>query len=126
MINDLLLPVGSCVRISNCPKMIMIAGHLPYDDVKDTVYDYIGIYYPIGIRKPKKDIELDKDYIYFNNSDIEKIVYLGFSEDKSDFYRKCLLDIKNKLKDTNGLSKEKFEKIMTEVLQGIKERDKNE
>lgn len=125
MINDLPLPVGSCVRISNCPKMIMIAGHLPYDDVKDKVYDYIGIYYPLGIRKSKKDIKLDKDYIFFNSNDVEKLVYIGFSEDKSDFYRNCLSDIKNKLKDT-GLSKETLKKIVEELLEDIRKRDKYE
>ena len=55
MINELSLPVGSCVKIFNCSKMIMIAGYLPYDNQEKLLYDYIGIYAPIG-RNYKKNV----------------------------------------------------------------------
>ena len=77
------------------------------------------------LESQKKDIKLDKDYIFFNSNDVEKLVYIGFSEDKSDFYRNCLSDVKNKLKDT-GLSKETLKKIVEELLEDIRKRDKYE
>ena len=119
MIDESSLPVGSCVRIISNPKMVMIAGYLPYDNQNKIMYDYIGIYVPIGIRLPKKDIKINKDYIYFNSGDIEKIVFMGFSDKKGDSYYKYLSQIKDKI-DGSDLSKDKLKKIILESLQNIK------
>ena len=123
MIYESLLPICSCVKIKNNAKMIMIAGYLPFDDEQKIMYDYIGIYPPIGIKKSKRNITLNKDYIYFKDSDIEKVIYIGYSDDKSEFYRKYLLDMKNKFNNLNGnLSPEAIKKIFNETLTDIKNK----
>ena len=120
MIDESLLSVGSCVKIANNPKMIMVAGYLPYDNQKKIMYDYIGIYLPIGIRKPRQNIEVNKDYICLKKSDIEKIVFVGFSDDKSDFYHKLLLNMKNKFNDMNvDMSEETMKKIFEDCIHNI-------
>ena len=116
MINDSLLPVGSCVKVLNNAKMIMVAGYLPYDNENKVMYDNIGIYTPVGIRKAKKNINLTKDYIYFRNNDIEKIVFLGFSNDKSEFYREYLSNIKNNFNPNEDLSSDVIKKILKDSL----------
>ena len=120
MINESLLPVGSCVKVLNNSKMIMVAGYLPYDNENKVMYDYIGIYTPVGIRKDKKNIKFNKDYIYFRNNDIEKIVFLGFSNDKSEFYREYLLNIKNNFNPNEDLSSDVIKKILKDSLPNIK------
>lgn len=118
MIDELSLPVGSCVRVLNQSKMVMIAGYLPYDNQTKVMYDYIGIYVPIGIRKPRQSIELNKDYIYLKNNDIEKIVFIGLSDNKSEFYRRYLLNIKkefNRIKEED-LSTERIKKLFKDSL----------
>ena len=121
MIDESLLSVGSCVKIANNSKMIMIAGYLPYDNQKKIMYDYIGIYLPIGIRKPRQKIKVNKDYICFKNSDIKKIIFIGYSDKKSDFYCKYLLNIKNKIRNMNTeLSDEVVKNILKDSLPDIK------
>lgn len=122
MIDKSSLPVGSCVKVLNCSKMIMIAGYIPYDNQSKIMYDYIGIYVPIGIRKPRQGLELNKDYIFIKNSDIEKVVFVGFSDNKSEFYREYLLHLKDKLRDIdfNDLSEEKIKRILIDSLPSIK------
>ena len=119
MINESLLPVGSCVKVLNNSKMIMVAGYLPHDNENKVMYDYIGIYTPVGIRKDKKNIKFNKDYIYFRNNDIEKIVFLGFSNDKSEFYREYLLNIKNNFNPNEDLSSDVIKKILKDSLPNI-------
>jgi len=123
MIDESLLSVGSCVKVANNSKMIMIAGYLPYDNQKKMMYDYIGIYLPIGIRKSRQKLELGKDYICIKGSDIEKVVFMGFSDNKSEFYRKYLLNMKNKLSsmNLNDLSEEKIKRLLEDSLPNIKE-----
>ena len=120
MIDKELLPIGSCIKILNCSKMIMIAGYLPYDNEKKIMYDYIGIYTPVGIRKNKQNIKINKDYVCFNNSDIEKIVFIGFSNEKSEFYCKYLSNIKVNLDNTNtDLSLETMKKVLKDSLPNV-------
>ena len=118
MIDKSSLPVGSCVRIFNCNKMVMIAGFLPYDDQRKKTYDYIGIYIPIGIRKPRVELKLGKDYIFISNDNIDKVVFVGFSDNKYDFYHKYLLNINEKFSNMNqnDLSKDNIKKLLIESL----------
>lgn len=121
MVDQSLLPVGSCVKLSNYSKNIMIAGYLPYDNQQKLMYDYIGIYTPIGIRKFRQNMCLNKDYICFKNDDIEKIIFLGFSDNKSEFYRKYLLEMKNNFDDMKvEMSPEILKKIFEDSLSNIK------
>ena len=101
MIDESSLPIGSCVNITNNSKMIMVAGYCPYDEKEKIMYDYIGIYVPIGIRKPKKELKENKDYIFFKSSDIERVLFIGYSDDKSDYYMKYLSNVKNKVREQN-------------------------
>ena len=122
MIDKSSLPVGSCVKVNNYSQLIMIAGYLPYDNQSKVIYDYIGIYIPIGIRKSRQKLELNKDYICIKSSDIEKVVFMGFSDNKSEFYRKYLLNMKNRFisMNPNDLSEEKIKKLLEDSLPNIK------
>lgn len=121
MIDESLLSVGSCVKLNNKSKLIMIAGYLPYDHENKIMYDYIGIYAPVGIREKREKLIINKDYICFKNSDIEKIVFIGYSDNKSEFYREYLLNMKGKLNDMEQeLSTDTIKKIMEESLPDIK------
>ncbi len=99
MIDESSLPVGSCVKLLNNSKTIMVAGYCPYDEQEQIMYDYIGIYVPIGIRKPKKEVKENKDYIFFKSSNIERVLFIGYSNDNSDFYLKYLSNVKKKIND---------------------------
>ena len=126
MINESLLPVGSCVKIANNSKSIMIAGYLFYDNQNKKMYDYIGVYTPIGVKKPKQNVELNKSCTYFNNRDIEKTLFLGYSDEESDFYCKYLSNIRSRLSkiEKSNLTDNDIKKILKVSLPNI--RDINE
>lgn len=117
MIDESSLPVGSCVKIANNSKMIMVAGFFPYDNQNKIMYDYIGIYTPIGIRNPRQEVILNKDVVCFNTSDIEKVIFIGYSDEKYDFYHKLITEMKDKIDfNSQELSKEMLRKIIEESL----------
>ncbi len=87
------LPIGTVVLLSGGEKRVMITGFcaIPGDDTKK-VYDYIGCLYPEGFISSSQNL-------LFNHEQIEKLYYLGYSDDEEKKF-------KNKLKETlNNLSK---------------------
>jgi hypothetical protein len=97
------LPIGTVVQIKNVPKKAMITGYLIFSekDKGEKIYDYSGCPYPVGI------IETARTAV-FNHEDIEKIVYLGYSDDEGKELNKFLTakeeEIKKGIKEK--LSKE--------------------
>ena len=92
------------------PKMLENLHELNIYSVEDLLTFYP---YRYDIFEP---INLTKDYIYFRNNDIEKIVFLGFSNDKSEFYREYLSNIKNNFNPNEDLSSDVIKKILKDSL----------
>ena len=66
------LPVGSIVNVKKMKFPIMITGFCIGDiRKKDTLYDYSGCMYPLGI------IDSNKPYL-FQHEDIDKVIYYGY------------------------------------------------
>jgi hypothetical protein len=71
------LPLGSVVLLNNGFKKVMIYGRKQRLQPQNTEYDYIACLYPEG--------NLRKEFTYlFNESDINEIVFRGFTD--SDEY----------------------------------------
>ena len=83
------LPIGTVVLLKEATKKIMISGFYVVSSNGEK-YDYCGCLYPEGYLSSDK-------CLLFNHDQIEKIFYLGFSDDEE-------LEFKEKLKDlvTNG------------------------
>ena len=71
--------------------------------MEDKTYDYIGVFPPIGIRKPRRKLKKGTDYICFDKDDIESVIYIGYSDEKSDTYSKLTDLVKNKLDETDDV-----------------------
>ena len=123
MIDESSLPVGSCVKIANNIKTIMIAGYCFYDNQNKKMYDYIGIYVPIGIRKSRQQLVMNKDYICFNSGDINKVTFMGFSDKMTDNYLKGLKEMKKVIDPINS-SRSDVENFLWDFLKKIKSEDK--
>ena len=92
---DLLLPLGSVVKLKDGIAMFIIQGYLP-NDLKnpDKYYDYEANLFPIGR-------EADKTYL-FNEEDIDEVMFIGYQTKNSIEYRELIEKVKNNLK--NGMS----------------------
>lgn len=123
MIDESSLPVGSCVKIANNLKTIMIAGYCFYDNQNKKMYDYIGIYVPIGIRKSRQQLVMNKDYICFNSGDINKVTFMGFSDKMTNNYLKGLKEMKKVIDPINS-SRSDVENFLWDFLKKIKSEDK--
>ena len=106
-----ILPLGSVVTLKN-NKNIMVAGYGPASFEAEQQYDYFGVYASYGLIN-SKDLKQGKDYIYFNNSDIDKVLFIGCQDNKMKKYINLYKEIKDN-KDT-----------IKKTLQEIKE-EKNE
>ena len=123
MIDESSLPVGSCVKIANNLKTIMIAGYCFYDNQNKKMYDYIGIYVPIGIRKSRQQLVMNKDYICFNSGDINKVTFMGFSDKMTDNYLQGLKEMRKVIDPINS-SRSDVENFLWDFLKKIKGEDK--
>ena len=79
------LPVGSIVRVKKMDFDMMITGFCIGDlRKKDTLYDYSGCMYPLGI------VDSNKPFL-FQHDDVEKVVYYGYiSSEFKDFNDKLI------------------------------------
>ena len=77
------LPIGSVVLLKNAKKRVMVTGfYVKEEEKSDKVYDYVGVMYPEGV------IQSDKNLV-FNNDQIEKIYFSGFSDiEEQEFKQK--------------------------------------
>ena len=83
-----MIPLGSIVKLKKIADYIMIIG---IDQIADgTKYDYSGCIHPYGFLGLQK-------LIFFNNDQIEKIVFKGyFDDDSKEFYEDVIWLRKNK------------------------------
>ena len=73
-----LLPVGTILKLNGNDGNVMVAGY-GGSNLKDEVYDYVGIPTPMGI--------VDKNLLMvFNNEDINSIAYLGYLDASTQVY----------------------------------------
>lgn len=82
------LPIGTVVLLKGGSKKIMITGHLQVKaHDKKVVYDYSAVDYPEG------QINTESSYL-FNKSIIERIFYLGYSNEEQLLLQKRIDEIK--------------------------------
>ena len=80
------LPIGSIVLLKNGIKKVMIYGRKQLAISTTIEYDYIACLYPEG--------NINNEYIYmFNNEDINKIIFRGYSDADEDAHITKLLNI---------------------------------
>ncbi len=85
------LPIGTVVLLKGGKKRLMITGFCSFDEAKkDKAYDYTGCLYPEGIISSKQ-------MALFNHSQIEKIFYLGYSDEEEKKFKQNLVTELNKL-----------------------------
>ena len=83
--NKKLLPIGSVVMLKNGKKKVMITGfcvNTPEDENK--MYDYCGCMYPEGVISSSKTL-------LFNHEQIDKIYYIGYSDEEDKEFKKEFL-----------------------------------
>ncbi len=94
-----MLNIGSIVKIHGSNVPIMVIG---YSDIrKDTLYDYSGCIYPVGIEKSNVKI-------IFNNSDIEEVIDKGYSNGSEIEFKEKYIKSLNKQKNIDILMKKQI------------------
>lgn len=78
------LPLGTIVLLKGGSKRLMITGYCAYDKANQgKFYDYSGCLYPEGI--------ISSDQLaLFNNSQIEKVFYMGYSDEEDKQFKNKL------------------------------------
>jgi len=93
------LPLGTFVYLENGTKKIMIIGRgivtADEEEERDVFYDYIGCGYPEGVDP--------NDAIFFNDEDIDEIIYTGYTDGEDvrflKVYENCIDGFTAKKKD---------------------------
>lgn len=83
-----LLPLGSIVELNN-KKIYMIIGYNPNKPNDDELHDYIVCSSKLGIIKKKDDLHLNKDFFYIDKKDIEKVLFIGYSDSQFEKFDYC-------------------------------------
>lgn len=86
------LPIGSVVLLKNATKRLMITGfYVKSDENEEKTYDYVGCLYPEGILSSKENC-------VFNHEQIDKIFFLGYSDDEEKKFKEMLNKVVNNKK----------------------------
>ena len=94
------LPIGSVVLLKNAKKRVMVTGfYVKEEEKSDKVYDYVGVMYPEGV------IQSDKNLV-FNNDQIEKVYFSGFSDIEEQEFKQKLYKL---IEKEETKTKEKIE-----------------
>lgn len=83
-----LLPIGSIVLLRGASKKIMIFGICQSEQGSRKDYDYIGVLYPEG------NMSAEMQFM-FQHSDIEQIVFTGYSDDERNTFVDNLVQFYN-------------------------------
>ena len=114
-----LLPVGSKVELHSKRKFVII-GYLPSKPNDEKQYDYICCRDRYGINWKKDKLVFDKHYFYINKEDIERVLYIGYSDEKFDIFNHSLLLVKDKLKKAkkakDTLTEEEVKEVYVDAL----------
>lgn len=83
------LPIGTVVMLNGGKKRVMVTGFCCMDKSDDSkIYDYSGCLYPEGF------ISSDKNFL-FNHEQIDKVYYMGLSDDEEKKFKEKLKNIVN-------------------------------
>jgi len=78
------LPLGSVVLLKNATKRLMITGfYVKADENNEKTYDYVGCLYPEGVISSKENC-------VFNHEQIDKIFFIGYSDDEEKRFKEKL------------------------------------
>ena len=96
MKNEGFLPIGSVVKLKDTPdQLFMIFGWLQKSAVKEEIYDYIAVLYPEGL------VNMVLCF-YFNEADIEEVLFKGFQNENEREYRDYIHDQVNLIFHSDG------------------------
>lgn len=85
------LPIGTVVMLKGAKKRLMITGFCSYDlETRKKAYDYTGCLYPEGIITSKQTA-------LFDHNQIEKIYFLGYSDQEEKNFKMKLIQELRKL-----------------------------
>lgn len=88
---DLLLPLGSVVRLKKGTALLIIQGYMPNDlRNNNKIYDYEGNIFPTGRQ--------GENVILFNVEDIDEVLFVGYQTDASIKYRETISKVRENLK----------------------------
>ena len=117
-----LLPVGSIVALKD-KRILMIIGYSPNIVSSEKQYDYIASYV-IGVIKPQEDLRYNKDYFYINKSDIEAVLYIGYSDIEFDLYKMVNTELTEQMervrKEKGKLDEEDIKKVYEDFIKKVK------
>ena len=85
------LPIGTVCLLKEATKRVMIIGYAAKGkETGDTMYDYVGCMYPVGV------IRSDQNLL-FNHEQIKDIYYMGYVDDEWKELQPKLKDIVEKI-----------------------------
>ena len=88
------LPIGTVCLLKNAKKRVMITGFAAKSqETGDRIFDYTGCLYPEGIISSNQNL-------LFDHGQIEKIFFLGFSDEE---HRQFIMKIKQALNNLNNI-----------------------
>ncbi len=79
-----LLPIGSVVLLKGGDTKLMITGRILSDERMQTVYDYVGCFYPIGMTG-------DGEQFFFNRDAIEHTFFIGYQDEEELLFKEEVL-----------------------------------
>lgn len=86
------LPIGTVVKLKEVDKLALIAGYFPRGASREGyVWDYSAFPYPEGM------IDNDK-VLQFDNESIEKIVVMGYQDEKQMQFMRVMMNKADELK----------------------------
>lgn len=86
---NLVLPIGSVVKVKGNTKLLMIFGFLQTHPARpDVIFDYIGVPYPEG------NLDL-RAHVGFQRYDIEEVIHEGYKNEEFEKI-KVLMQINEK------------------------------
>ena len=93
--SEKILPLGSIVYLKEGTVKLMVVGRGASFDNGDgqSFSDYVGVVYPNGIDP--------QDALFFNNEDIDQIVFEGFSDEEEERYVRVYEEWKEDLDKEN-------------------------
>lgn len=86
-----MLPIGSIVYLKEGTSKIMILNRIPIvsteeKQIEGVWYDYSGCFYPQGLNP--------NEVFYFNEENIDEVVYEGFKDEEEVRFQKLFKDWK--------------------------------
>ena len=97
----MLLPLGSIVYLADGNQKVVIIGRgmIVNQEGADVVFDYTGSFFPDGLNP--------EEIYYFNEEDIDEVIFEGYRNDEEERYAKLYLQWleENKEKVIKGRTK---------------------